>query len=131
MGSRLQKKRSPTRRAILEQGAWLASAMVLHGASRAQDAARKERPNLVFLCSDQQHFQALGCADPFFQTPELDRFASEALVVQQTGGRWRDLVGRDVVAQLSCLGRRQVAPGELRFDQCGILAKEEDASVHP
>ena len=59
--------------------------MVLHGASsRDQEAAKKERPNLVFLCSDQQHFQALGCADPFFDTPELDRFASEALVFEKS-----------------------------------------------
>ena len=84
MSSRLRNERSPTRRAVLEQGAWLAGAMVLHGATRAQETARKERPNLVFLCSDQQHFQALGCADPFFETPELDRFASESLVFEKS-----------------------------------------------
>jgi choline-sulfatase len=39
---------------------------------------RAERPNLLVICSDQQHFQALGHVDPFFDTPALDRFAEQA-----------------------------------------------------
>ena len=38
------------------------------------DVSTSSRPNIVYIFSDQQHGGALGCVDPFFETPNLDRF---------------------------------------------------------
>jgi arylsulfatase A-like enzyme len=38
------------------------------------------RPNILFVCTDQQHWQAWGGADPFFDTPAIDRLAREGTV---------------------------------------------------
>lgn len=43
-----------------------------------------EKPNILFIFSDQQHWQALGFKDPSFQTPNLDRLASGATVFQNS-----------------------------------------------
>jgi len=37
------------------------------------------RPNIIVIFSDQQHWQAMGSIDPFFRTPYLDQFAREAI----------------------------------------------------
>jgi len=37
------------------------------------------QPNLLFIFSDQQHWRALGCEDPFFDTPHLDAFAARGI----------------------------------------------------
>ncbi len=42
------------------------------------------RPNLVLLFADQQHFEALGHVDPFFDTPNLDALATQATCFTQT-----------------------------------------------
>lgn len=42
-----------------------------------------DRPNILFIFSDQQHWQAMGCQDPFFETPNLDRLASEGLLFER------------------------------------------------
>ncbi len=42
------------------------------------------RPNLLFLFSDQQHWQALGCINPFFTTPHLDTFAQDGILIEQS-----------------------------------------------
>ncbi len=39
-----------------------------------------KKPNILFIFSDQQHWQAAGFQDPSFQTPNLDRLAEEGLV---------------------------------------------------
>ncbi|MFP4358920.1 MAG: sulfatase, partial [Verrucomicrobiota bacterium] len=38
----------------------------------------QQRPNLLFVIADQQHYQAVGCVDPYFDTPNWDAFAAEA-----------------------------------------------------
>lgn len=38
-----------------------------------------DRPNILLICSDQQHGRALGVADPFFDTPALDRLATSGV----------------------------------------------------
>ncbi|MGC9349284.1 MAG: sulfatase family protein [Anaerolineae bacterium] len=42
-----------------------------------------DRPNILFIFSDQQHWQALGCQDPFYQTPNLDALAAEGLLFER------------------------------------------------
>lgn len=37
----------------------------------------RERPNILLISSDQQHWNTLGCLNPEIQTPNLDRLASE------------------------------------------------------
>ncbi len=54
------------------------SAAVLAGGVRGASMANQKRPNIVYIMSDQQHWQALGRVDPFFQTPHLDAFAEDA-----------------------------------------------------
>lgn len=45
--------------------------------------ASPQRPNLIVIVSDNQHYQAMGWAEhPFLQTPALDRLASEGVVFE-------------------------------------------------
>lgn len=63
------------------------SAMALGTVVPAVSAAQKKkdknesRPNLLFIMTDQQRFDALGAAGnfPFLQTPNLDRLAAEGV----------------------------------------------------
>ncbi len=43
---------------------------------------KKEPPNILVILSDQQHWQAMGNMDPFFDTPNLDAFAEESTVFE-------------------------------------------------
>jgi len=43
-------------------------------------APGRTRPNILFIFSDQQHWQAAGFQDPFFTTPHLDRLAEKSVV---------------------------------------------------
>jgi arylsulfatase len=39
-----------------------------------------DRPNILWICSDQQRFDSLGCyGNPFVHTPNLDRLAAEGV----------------------------------------------------
>lgn len=44
--------------------------------------SKNGRPNILYLCSDQQHWQALGFVDPFFDTPHQDALAAESTVFE-------------------------------------------------
>ena len=46
-------------------------------------SADRKRPNFVYIMSDQQHWQALGCVDPFFDTPSQDEFAADAALFER------------------------------------------------
>ena len=48
-------------------------------AARGALAAKGKGPNIVLIFSDQQHWRALGCMDPWFDTPVQDAFAKESL----------------------------------------------------
>ncbi len=37
------------------------------------------KPNIIFIFSDQQHWEALGCVDSTFTTPNLDKFATQSI----------------------------------------------------
>lgn len=45
--------------------------------------AKYERPNIVFVFSDQQHWRAMGCMDPFFDTPVQDALAEDAMLFER------------------------------------------------
>ena len=40
-------------------------------------------PNVLVIFSDQQHWRAMGCADPFFDTPGLDALAQESVFFER------------------------------------------------
>lgn len=43
----------------------------------------EDRPNILWICSDQQRFDSLGCyGNPFVQTPNLDRLAQEGVLFE-------------------------------------------------
>lgn len=50
----------------------------------ASFAFQTQRPNIVLVVSDQQHWQACGFKNPFFQTPAMDRLAREAAVFENS-----------------------------------------------
>ncbi len=44
----------------------------------------ENRPNILWICSDQQRFDSLGCyGNPFVQTPTLDRLAQEGVLMDR------------------------------------------------
>ena len=67
--------KSLSRRTFL--GASAGSLLALRRAGAAGGDAY--RPNILLICSDQQHGRALGVADPFFDTPALDRLAKSGV----------------------------------------------------
>ena len=42
------------------------------------------RPNVVFIFSDQQHYQAMGFVDDFYQTPNIDALAAASVVFEHS-----------------------------------------------
>jgi len=75
-------ERALSRRELLKASAASAAALVAGAAPWASCAAAARRPNLLFLCSDQQHWQAVGSIDPFFDTPHCDALAKESVVFE-------------------------------------------------
>lgn len=61
----------------------ISSATVAAYASEA-DSSTPDKPNVLLIFSDQQHWQALGCMDPFFDTPNQDRLAEESFVFERS-----------------------------------------------
>ena len=54
------------------------------GDERQGPAEAVERPNVVFIFSDQQHYQAMGFVDDFYDTPHLDALAEAAVVFEHS-----------------------------------------------
>ncbi|MBK1876452.1 sulfatase family protein [Pelagicoccus mobilis] len=50
--------------------------------SEAQAANPRKKYNILYLCSDQQHWQAQGSVDPFFDTPHQDALSAESTVFE-------------------------------------------------
>ncbi len=46
----------------------------------ADSSSNKDRPNILLVVSDQQHYQAAGFMDKFFSTPNLDELARHSTV---------------------------------------------------
>lgn len=47
------------------------------------DNETTRRPNILFITSDQQHWNTLGCRNPEIQTPNLDRLAARGTLFQR------------------------------------------------
>lgn len=43
-----------------------------------------KQPNILLIFSDQQHWEAMGCMDPFFHTPNLDAFARDSVLFERS-----------------------------------------------
>ncbi len=68
-----------TRRQFLHGSVLVAGAAILPQTHRAY-AASNARPNLVVIVTDQQHWEAIGFVDSYFDTPNLDGLARESVV---------------------------------------------------
>ncbi|MBN1292198.1 MAG: sulfatase [Candidatus Latescibacteria bacterium] len=72
------KSHSITRRKFLKRSILGLSAVQLNRCSRSHDAKgiNKNRPNIIFILTDDQRWDAVGCAgNPIIQTPNMDRLA--------------------------------------------------------
>jgi arylsulfatase A-like enzyme len=71
--------RTISRRDFVKSTALSAGALAAAGPLAAREnRGDRQRPNVVYIMSDQQHWQAMGSVDPFFDTPHLDAFAGDA-----------------------------------------------------
>ncbi|MBW2316358.1 MAG: sulfatase-like hydrolase/transferase [Deltaproteobacteria bacterium] len=69
-----------SRREFVRRSALAAAASAVpFGCGRAPE----HKPNLLVLCSDQQHWQAMGFVDEFFDTPNADALALESTVFER------------------------------------------------
>ncbi|MBT4483000.1 MAG: sulfatase [Candidatus Latescibacteria bacterium] len=69
------------RRKFIRNGVYaLGSSALASHLSTHSEAAAAERPNIIFILSDDQRWDTLGCAgNPIIETPELDRLAEEGV----------------------------------------------------
>lgn len=61
-----------------------AAAAIPEVAFGAEGGAVQKRPNILLIFSDQQHWQAMGFVDSFFDTPNLDALAKESVVFDRS-----------------------------------------------
>lgn len=64
---------------LIPRRAFIGSAL-----AASASGALREKPNLLLVISDQQHWRACGFEDPFFRTPAMDAFAREAAVFENS-----------------------------------------------
>ncbi|MHC5055979.1 MAG: sulfatase family protein, partial [Planctomycetota bacterium] len=72
-----------SRREFLGRGICAGAAASLALTTRAWGKGRRV-PNILLIFSDQQHWQAMGFVDPFFDTPNLDALAKECVVFDRS-----------------------------------------------
>jgi len=69
-----------SRMKLLKLGALTALLLAPLGALCADESAKTNKPNILFLITDQQTFGALGCTgNPDVKTPNLDRLAARGM----------------------------------------------------
>ena len=80
----LNRPMKQTRRQFIQTtGAAVGSITLPHFISNAEGSSHSDKPlNILYLCSDQQHWQANGAVDPFFDTPHQDALAAESTVFE-------------------------------------------------
>lgn len=69
---------------IRDVGATVATAALADAFGGQTAAQRGRKPNVLLIFSDQQHWQACGFMDPFFETPHLDALAKESVVFERS-----------------------------------------------
>ena len=72
------KTRGIGRRRFLTRATAAIGTAALTRSLPADAAEPTTRPNILLICSDQQHWEALGVVDPRFDTPHLDALAATA-----------------------------------------------------
>jgi arylsulfatase A-like enzyme len=95
----------------------------LAGAAAPLLAAEQTRPNIVFIVSDDHHYQCLGAAgNPHIRTPHLDRLASRGTFF--TNGQ---------ISTAQCCPSRGVLLSGLETFQNGLLSNGQTqfAADHP
>lgn len=84
----------------------------LIGGMAAAPALAATRPNIIFLFSDDHHFQCLGAAgNPHIQTPNLDRMAREGVHF-----------GNAVISTAQCAPSRGIMLSGLETYQSGLIS---------
>jgi len=64
---------------------WIALGLCLFTLTCDLQAADVKRPNIIFLLTDDQRFDALGCmGNPIIQTPRLDNLAAEGVLFRNS-----------------------------------------------
>ena len=62
----------------------LASILLVAGYVKAEKKGKSERPNIIFLLTDDQRFNALGCmGNDEIQTPNIDKLAAKGIMFTQ------------------------------------------------
>lgn len=70
-----------TRRQFIQSSGTALGSVALPSMLRA-GAKPSRKLNILYLCSDQQHWQALGSVDPFFDTPHQDALREQSVVFE-------------------------------------------------
>jgi arylsulfatase A-like enzyme len=82
--SEAQDRRGMDRRSFLRNSAALTAGLAAAGCRSLQHRAGTKQPNLLFIITDQQRHDALGCAgNPHLETPNLDRLALEGVLFRR------------------------------------------------
>lgn len=86
-GKTRMNRRTISRRKLLQTGLVTCAGMATQSKPQvfADDAPQaKAKPNILLVFSDQQHWQATGCMDAFFDTPHLDALARESALFENS-----------------------------------------------
>ncbi len=82
-GSEANMKTSQSRRLFIQSTGAALGAMTLPDlVGQSGTTASQKKFNILYLCSDQQHWQAQGSVDPFFDTPHQDALSAESTVFE-------------------------------------------------
>jgi len=73
-----------TRRSFLRTSAAAAGVLATQHLGLASEDSPHRRPNILYVCSDQQHGRAYGAADPFYDTPHIDALARDGVVFTES-----------------------------------------------
>lgn len=74
-----------SRREFLERSIYTGTALSVAVSARAmvkETSKPARKPNILLIFSDQQYWEAMGCMDPLFDTPNLDMLAKESMVFE-------------------------------------------------
>ena len=81
----------------------------------------KNKPNILLITSDQQHWNTLGCLNPEVKTPNLDRLAAEGTLFSRDEQELEQLLGRPV----DLIERKSVERSENYIRRKSILESAE------